>query len=109
MFAGATALLCIWDLITLKLAWLPLPYFPGPDEVFGGMIDDRWLLLVSTLHSLRLLFCGYIGGVIAGLISGVLIGWFAVLVSLFVGGTFGGLAGVATAVALDRREKAPPV
>ena len=48
LFAGATVLVCVWDLITLKLAWLPVPYFPGPDEVFGGMIDDRWLLLVCT-------------------------------------------------------------
>jgi len=76
LFTGGAALLCVWDLLTLKLAVLPLPYFPGPDEVFGGMIDDRWLLLVSALHSLRLLFCGYFGGVVMGLVTGVCIGWF---------------------------------
>jgi NitT/TauT family transport system permease protein len=74
--AGAIVLGCLWELITAKLAWLPLPYFPGPDEVLGGMIDDRKVLLESTLHSLRLLACGYAGGVIAGLVTGVLIGWF---------------------------------
>jgi NitT/TauT family transport system permease protein len=74
--AGAVALVCIWDLITGKMAWLPLPYFPGPDEVLGGMIEDRNILLESTLHSLRLLACGYVAGVAAGLATGVLIGWF---------------------------------
>jgi hypothetical protein len=37
-----------------------------------------------------------------------LTGGFAVLVSPFIGGTFGGLAGVAAAVAVDRWRKAPP-
>ena len=54
---------------------VPLPYFPGPDEGLG-MIGDRWWLLVCTLHSLRLLFCGYLGGVVVGLVTGVSIGWF---------------------------------
>jgi NitT/TauT family transport system permease protein len=74
--AGALVLTCLWELITAKLAWLPQPYFPGPDEVLGGVIEDRKVLLVSTLHSLRLLACGYLGGVAAGLVTGVLIGWF---------------------------------
>jgi NitT/TauT family transport system permease protein len=74
--AGVLFVACCWDLITAKLALLPLPYFPGPDDVLGGMIDDRTILLESTLHSLRLLACGYAAGVAAGLVTGVLIGWF---------------------------------
>jgi NitT/TauT family transport system permease protein len=74
--AGVLVLVCLWDLITAKLAWMPQPYFPGPDEVLGGMIDDWKVLLVSALHSLRLLACGYLAGVAAGLVTGVLIGWF---------------------------------
>src|SRR4029079_8828562 len=27
--AAGVLLLCAWDLITLKLNWMPLPYFPG--------------------------------------------------------------------------------
>src|SRR5262249_46953420 len=32
--AGAVGLLCLWDLMTQKLGWLPMPFFPGPDRVF---------------------------------------------------------------------------
>lgn len=73
--AGAIVLLEFWDLVTLKLAWMPLPYFPGPDQVLRGMWDDRSMLLESTYHSLSLLLSGYSAGAVAGLISGVLIGW----------------------------------
>ena len=76
LLAGATLVLCAWDVVTLKLAWMPLPYFPGPDMVFQGMLDDRALLFDSTYHSLFLLLSGYSAGVAAGLVSGVLIGWF---------------------------------
>ncbi len=76
LLAGAILVLCAWDVITLKLAWLPLPYFPGPDMVFQGMLDDRTLLFESTYHSLFLLLSGYSAGVAAGLVSGILIGWF---------------------------------
>jgi NitT/TauT family transport system permease protein len=76
LLAGAVLLLAVWDLVTLKLDWLALPFFPGPDMVFGAMIDDRTILLESTWHSLRLLTSGYAAGVAAGLLTGVLIGWF---------------------------------
>jgi NitT/TauT family transport system permease protein len=75
LLAGAVGALIGWDMITLKLGWMPLPYFPGPDMVLQGMIDDRDLLFESAYHSFRLLLSGYTTGVIAGLISGVLIGW----------------------------------
>jgi NitT/TauT family transport system permease protein len=75
--AGAVFALCVWDLITLKLNWLALPYFPGPNAVLGGMLEDRGILFESTWRSLLLLLTGYAVGVTAGLIVGVLIGWFA--------------------------------
>jgi NitT/TauT family transport system permease protein len=75
LLAGAGLVLGLWDLVTLKLAWLPLPYFPGPDMVLKGILEDRWLLLDSTYHSLVLLLSGYAIGVALGLVSGVLIGW----------------------------------
>lgn len=76
LLAGALVALGFWDLITQKLGWMPLPYFPGPDRVLGSMIEDRGILLESTLHSLKLLLCGYALGVAVGVVSGVLIGWF---------------------------------
>ena len=69
-------MLLLWDFVTLKMAWLPLPYFPGPDRVLLALWEDRDLLALSTYHSLRLLLSGYAAGVVAGLVCGVLIGWF---------------------------------
>jgi NitT/TauT family transport system permease protein len=76
LWAGGFAWLALWDLITLKLALMPLPYFPGPDMVFQGLVDERAVLLDSTYHSLTLLLSGYLAGVVAGVCSGVLMGWF---------------------------------
>ena len=77
IFTAAIVTLCVWDVITLGLRILPLPYFPGPSAVLRSLINDRVLLLDSTWHSLVLLLSGYGLGVIAGLISGVCIGWSA--------------------------------
>jgi NitT/TauT family transport system permease protein len=77
IFTAAIVILCIWDVVTLGLRILPLPYFPGPSAVLRSLINDRGLLVDSTWHSLVLLLSGYSLGVIAGLISGVCIGWSA--------------------------------
>ena len=75
LLAGAIFWLAVWDLVTRKMGWLPLPYFPGPDRVLQGLWDDRLLLAESTFQSLRLLIFGYALGVMAGVMSGVFIGW----------------------------------
>ena len=76
LIAGATAVLLVWEFVTVKMDWFHQPFFPGPDEVLGGMIEDRVLLLKSTWHSLQLVLSGYVIGVLGGLASGVLVGWF---------------------------------
>jgi len=76
LLGGAVALLTVWSLVTTKLNWLPLPYFPGPQRVLQSLRDDRELIALSTYHSLRLLLAGYAVGVLAGLACGILIGWF---------------------------------
>ena len=73
--AAGILLLALWDLITLKLGLLPLPYFPGPDKVLAALRDDWQLLGTSIFYSLRLLFTGYFIGVAAGLACGILMGW----------------------------------
>lgn len=83
ILAATALLLCAWDLITLKFALMPLPYFPGPDAVFQSLIDN-WTspgrgqpgLADCMWHSLALLGTGYSIGCAAGLTFGVLIGWF---------------------------------
>ena len=100
LFAGALSLLCVIDLLTAKTGWMPQPYFPGPDQILGGLIDDTirpagitllnggtlyeawnkiWTdkgnLLVGTMYSIRLLAFGYLSGVAMGTVTGVLIGW----------------------------------
>jgi NitT/TauT family transport system permease protein len=72
----ATMTAGIWELVTSCLGLLPLPYFPGPEGVFGSMVSDYKLLFDSTWHSLFLLVSGYFIGVIIALVTGVTIGWF---------------------------------
>src|SRR5436190_14626001 len=72
----ATVAAGLWELVTSCLGLLPLPYFPGPEGVFGSMVSDYKLLFDSTWHSLILLTSGYFVGVIIALITGVTIGWF---------------------------------
>src|SRR5256886_12594513 len=71
----ATVTAGVWELVTSCLGLLPLPYFPGPEGVFGSLVSDRSLLFDSTWHSLVLLTSGYFIGVIIALITGVTIGW----------------------------------
>jgi NitT/TauT family transport system permease protein len=83
LLAAGILLLCAWDIITLKLALMPLPYFPGPDAVLQSLVDN-WRspgrgqpgLANCMWHSLLLLGSGYVSGAILGVICGVLIGWF---------------------------------
>jgi NitT/TauT family transport system permease protein len=72
----ATLALGIWELFTSCLAWLPLPYFPGPEGVISALVHDRELIFDSTWHSLALLLSGYTIGTAIALITGVTIGWF---------------------------------
>ncbi|MDB6110859.1 MAG: cmpB [Pedosphaera sp.] len=77
IIAAAISLLCLWEVITSGLRWLPMPYFPSPAGVLQSLVDDRALLFDSTWHSLLLLLSGYALGVAVALVTGVCIGWFA--------------------------------
>jgi NitT/TauT family transport system permease protein len=83
ILAASILLLCAWDMITLKFALMPLPYFPGPDAVIQSLVDN-WQspgrgqpgLADCMWHSLALLSTGYTVGCLVGITWGVLIGWF---------------------------------
>ncbi|TCP96624.1 ABC transporter permease [Serpentinicella alkaliphila] len=68
--------LILWDILTLKSGKLPLPFFPWPDKVLNALVNDRRVLFISVLHSLRLLGLGYIAGASVGFITGTLMGWY---------------------------------
>jgi NitT/TauT family transport system permease protein len=83
VLAVGVVLVCAWDVITLKLALMPLPYFPGPDAVFRTLVDDWGTvgrgqpgLAQCMWHSLLLLVKGYLTGGVLGVTFGVLVGWF---------------------------------
>ena len=84
ILAAGVLILCAWDVVTLKLNLMPLPYFPGPDGVLQTLVDD-WQsagqgqpgLAACMTESLLLLVCGYLTGCTLGIVCGVLIGWFS--------------------------------
>jgi len=76
LFLAAAVLILLWYLLTSKFRILPLPFFPGPDQILRAMWLDRAMLGLSTLYSLRLLAYGYLAGTAAGVITGVAMGWF---------------------------------
>lgn len=75
LFAFVFVLLMVFDLLTLKLAILPLPYFAWIDRIMNSMLEDKSFLLESTLASLKLLFTGYFIGAILGIICGIFAGY----------------------------------
>lgn len=72
---GILILVEAYDLVTLKLALLPLPFFPSPDRMVKEFVDDFSIMGVSTLYSLRLLLTGYGVGSVLGFFTGVCLGW----------------------------------
>ncbi|MDR0851938.1 MAG: ABC transporter permease subunit [Clostridiales Family XIII bacterium] len=75
LFVGALALTA-WDILTVRMGVLPLPFFQSFERIMSVFVDDWHLLLKSLLHSLRLLFTGYLIGMATGLVTGVFIGWY---------------------------------
>lgn len=76
LISAALGLTIIWELVTLKLAWLPLPFFPSPAAVLSVLVTDWQTLGLSALYSLRLLAIGFLIGLLLGLPTGILMGWY---------------------------------
>ncbi|SDE43456.1 ABC transporter permease [Sporomusa acidovorans] len=66
----------IYEIITLKEAWLPLPFFPSLAKILEAYVTDWKVLLKSVAYSLRLLVLGYFIGMALGIPSGLMMGWY---------------------------------
>lgn len=68
-------LLAAYDYLTLKTSILTQPFIPCVNAIINSAWMDREMLIISALHTLRLLFIGYFIGVILGLITGISCGY----------------------------------
>ncbi|HEY0286167.1 MAG TPA: ABC transporter permease [Pseudomonas sp.] len=68
-------LLGIWELLTAKLGWLPVPFFAPPQALLDVYVEDWPRLADSLFHSALLLGSGVALGAVTGFIAGVAIGW----------------------------------
>jgi len=68
-------LLGIWELLTAKLALLPVPFFAPPQALLAVYIEDYARLADSLVHSALLLGSGVALGAATGFVAGVAIGW----------------------------------
>lgn len=75
-FSVCILLVLAYEVVTLKLFLLPLPYFPSPVKIFEAYINDWQLLLQSLFYSVRLLLIGNVIGLVLGIITGILMGWY---------------------------------
>jgi NitT/TauT family transport system permease protein len=68
-------LLTAWELLTAKLALLPVPFFAPPQALIAVYVNDWPRLLDSLWHSAVLLGTGVATGALCGFIAGVAMGW----------------------------------
>ena len=74
-YTGVLLSLCLLNLLTGKLAILPVLYFPSLDRIFGVLLKDAPFIGKCLLYSLRLQLTGWILGALAGLLTGMIIGF----------------------------------
>jgi NitT/TauT family transport system permease protein len=67
--------LVLWELASAKFRWLPLPFFPPPQELLEVYTDDLPKLAASVFASAQLLVTGFAIGAVLGFITGVCVGW----------------------------------
>ena len=72
---GAAIIVMILNIITAKLALLPVIFFPSYDNILAIFIDQHDLLLKCIWYSFRLLILGVFWGILVGFITGVFLGF----------------------------------
>ncbi len=75
LHAAFFLLLTAYDYLTLKTGILDQPFIPCLNSILNIAWEDREMLIVSTLYTLRLLFTGYFIGSFFGLITGITCGY----------------------------------
>ena len=65
----------VWELVTAKFEWLPMPFFPPPQAILEVFAEDWPKLGGSIVNSLILLSGGYLIGAAVGFVLGVAVGW----------------------------------
>lgn len=73
--SGFFLLLTAYDWLTLKTGIFTQPFVPCMNFIIRAAWMDRNMLLVCTLHTLRLLFIGYFTGIALGLVTGITCGY----------------------------------
>lgn len=73
--SGFTFLLNIINILTAKLALLPVLYFPAPDRILEVIVLDAAYLATCAAYSYRLLLLGWIFGAVTGLLTAVVVGF----------------------------------
>lgn len=73
--AGAGVFVALINLITAKLALLPVIFFPSYDNIISVFVESWPLLLKCLWYSLRLILLGSFWGVLVGFITGVCLGF----------------------------------
>ena len=73
--AGVVLFFNVYNILTAKLALLPVLYFPAPDRILAVFPEDPTYLLTGMAYSYRLLLLGWFFGATVGIVTGVLIGF----------------------------------
>lgn len=74
-FFGAGIIVALINLITAKLALLPVIFFPSYDNILAVFAEQTPLLLKCIGFSFRLLILGVIFGISSGFVTGVFLGF----------------------------------
>ena len=72
---GAALVIALINLITAKLALLPVIFFPSFDNILAIFVESWQLVLKCIFYSFKLLIFGVFWGVLAGFITGVFLGF----------------------------------
>lgn len=72
---GAALVIALINVITAKLALLPVIFFPSFDNILAIFVESWQLVLKCIFYSFKLLIFGVFWGVLAGFITGVFLGF----------------------------------